>query len=251
MDELYLSFLKSTSPFIEKLSDKTLYLRIPSFEMPQKIMIDSLLQKNHDLICSTPNLIIDMRNGTGGSDASYREILPYLYTNPIRRLGGMIYSTELNVQAYEGYSKLFKDTSSSNEIKRIAGRMRENQGKYISIWNKPFEIDTLEKVLPFPKKVAIICNHNNGSADEQFLITAKQNQKVKVFGHPTGGMLDISNVNEIDSPDGKFTLAYSMSRSYRIPNYCIDGVGIQPDYYIDEDISEYDWVEYTRSILEN
>ena len=50
----------------------------------------------------------------------------------------------------------------------------------------------------------------------------------------------------------KFELGYCMSKSLRIPNYCIDGVGIQPDFFINKMTNEmdWDWVNYTRSVLE-
>ncbi len=64
------------------------------------------------------------------------------------------------------------------------------------------------------------------------------------------GCFDISNVNNVDSPDGKFILHYCMTKSLSIPDYCIDGVGIQPDYYIDDSIKEENWIEYTKTILE-
>jgi hypothetical protein len=249
-DELFLSFSKSTSPFVEKISNKTVYLRIPSFEANKRKDIDSMLEKYNYLITSMPNLIIDIRNGTGGSDASYSKIIPYLYTNPIRYVGIQLYATELNALAFEKYAKEYDDTSRVNHLNRIAARMRNNAGKFISLWEEAYEVDSLDKVLPYPQKVAIVCNHNNGSTDEQFLMTAKQSLKVKVFGRPTGGMLDISNLNEIDFPNGKFMFAYGMSKSYRIPDYCIDGIGIQPDYFIDDAITEYNWIDYTKTILE-
>jgi C-terminal processing protease CtpA/Prc len=129
--------------------------------------------------------------------------------------------------------------------------MRLNFGKFITMSEQHFEMDSSYTKLPYPQKVAIICNHYNGSTDEQFLIEAKQSLKVKIFGRPTGGMLDISNMNNIDFPNGKFLLGYCMSKSFRIPDFCIDGVGIQPDYFIDDAIPEENWIEYTKTILEN
>lgn len=245
-DKILVAFTNSKLPFIEKLSNKTIYFRVPSFAFEQKKMIDSILDKYYTLISSTPNLIIDIRNGTGGSDASYKKILDYLYTNPIRTVSVQLYATELNALAFERYAKQLNNSFYS----KMAEEMRKNIGKFINISEKTFEIDTLEQVLAYPQKVAIICNQNNGSTDEQFLLAAKQSSKVKVFGRPTGGMLDISNMNFVDFPNGQMQLGYCMSKSYRSPNYCIDGIGIQPDYFIDDAISENDWIEYTRKILE-
>jgi len=249
-EEVVIKFSKAELPFIEQLSNKTIYLRIPSFRAEQKRSIDSVLAKYDKLITSIPNLIIDIRYGTGGADNSYNNIVPYLYTNPIRSVGIQLYATELSAKGFEGYAKQFSDTAEANYCNGVAKKMRANLGKFIEGSDDKFSIDSSYKVLPCPQKVAIICHQNNGSTDEQFLIDCKQSRKVKVFGRPTGGMLDISNMNMVDSPDGKFQLGYCMSRSYRIPNYCIDGVGIQPDYFIDDTISEDDWIEYTRTVLE-
>jgi len=245
-------FSKSQKPFIEKLSDKTLYLRIPAFLADQKHIIDSSLLKYDSLIKATPNLIIDIRNGTGGSDASYANIMPYLYTSPVRSVNVQLLATELNAAAFEKYAKQYDDTSNINYCLRMAQNMRKHIGAFISNSNEIATTDTSKAVvLPNPKKVGIICNHNNGSTDEQFLLEAKQSTKVKVFGRSTFGSLDISNMNFIDSPDGKFQLGYCMSKSYRIPDFTIDGVGIQPDYFIDDAIKDTDWIDYTQSVLEN
>ncbi|MES2133490.1 MAG: S41 family peptidase [Bacteroidota bacterium] len=249
-ESILLQFSNSTKPFLEKLSDKTLYLRIPSFLHEQKQFIDSVLAKNDKLIKSTANLIIDIRNGTGGSDGAYSEIIPYLYTNPVREVGVQLYATELNAKAYEEYAKDYTDSSSIRYFNDVAKRMRAKPGTFINNSDEIAYSDTSDTVFPYPQKVAIICNHNNGSTDEQFLLGAKQSRKVKVFGMSTGGMLDISNMNMLDSPDGKFTLGYCMSKSYRIPHYCIDGIGIQPDYFIDDMIETYNWINYTQGILE-
>jgi hypothetical protein len=249
-ERLFLSFLKEKHPFVEKLSDKTIYLRIPSFEYNQKEYIDSVLSKNDKLIKSTPNLIIDIRNGTGGSSHSWENIIPYLYTNTIRDMENQYLATELNAKEYESYAKNFKDTSISKRCSNIAKKMREHFGEFITLSNQKYSIYTLDKVFPYPIKVAVICNKYNGSADEGFLYDAKQSTKVKVFGVPTMGCFDISNVNYVNSPDGKFTLHYCMTKSLSIPDYCIDDIGIQPDYFIDDSIKEEDWIEYTKTVLE-
>jgi len=245
------SIYKSKLPFVEKLSDKTVFLRIPSFEYDQKKYIDSTLARWDTIITSTLNLIIDIRNGTGGSDYSWMKILPYLYTNTIRQIKSQYFATELNAKEYDNYAKKIPDTSISAHCSYIAKKMREHLGEFITLSESKYDTFTLDKVFPYPQKVAILCDKSNGSADEGFLYVAKQSTKVKVFGRPTLGCLDISNVNMIDFPNGKWMLFYGMTKSLRIPDYCIDGVGIQPDYFIDDAIMDDDWVEYARAILEN
>lgn len=250
-DARFMRFATSEGPYIEKLSDRTVYLRIPSFLAEAKQAIDSVLTANDALITRSPNLIIDIRSGTGGSDESYRNIMPYLYTNPIRSVGVRLLATELNAQGFERYATLLAgDTASANYCQSVARKMRANMGTFITMTENTYDVQRMDKVLPMPQHVGIICNEGNGSTDEQFLLDAKPSRKVKVFGHSTQGVLDISNMNFTDSPDGLFTLAYSMSKSYRIPHYCIDGVGIQPDYFLDDAIPEEEWVDHVRRVLE-
>lgn len=250
-DSLYTNFFRpSYPPYIKLLSNKTLYARIPSFDMSHRKWIEDLFSKNDSLIRSTINLIIDIRYGTGGSDQSYQPIIPYLYTNPLRKVGADIYSTELNINFFEKYLKVLTDTSTKTFFSSLITKLKSNPGKFVPALDKTFRIDSMPEIFPFPEKVAIICNHRNGSADEQFLITARQSQKVKIFGRPTGGMLDISNMNEVESPDGKYVLRYGVSKSNRTPVYCIDGVGIQPDYFLDDSLPEGDWIEYVQEMLE-
>jgi hypothetical protein len=90
---LILICLLAEAPFMQRLSERTLYLRIPSFRFEQKPAIDSVLAANDGLIRSMENLVIDIRNGTGGSDVSYRNLIPYLYTGPMRSMGVKLWYT--------------------------------------------------------------------------------------------------------------------------------------------------------------
>ncbi|MGV8828713.1 MAG: S41 family peptidase [Breznakibacter sp.] len=251
-EQLAVKALTSKKPFVQKIDLQTVYLRIPSFSIENKPFIDSVLIGNDSLLASTCNLIIDIRNGTGGSDFSFKKLMPYLYTQPFRSSGMEYYATELNAHAYELYADEVKEDSVTyNYCINTAKLLRANLGKFVTLSDgKRVYVDTLDRVMPNPQRVGIICNKNNGSTDEAFLLLAKQSRKVKVFGHPTGGMLDYSNLNQIASPNGQYTLFTCVTRSFRIPHYCIDGVGIQPDYFIDDTIDEMDWIDFTRRTLQ-
>lgn len=232
---------------LDKLSDKTLYFQIPSFEYNNKVLIDSIINTNRELITSTPNLIIDIRNGTGGSDASFKGLLPFIYTNPIRQDGIVFKGSELNAQGFEHYAKL-TNNSSLNDIAKL---LRNNVGTFVSAGkDDKTTLIKFDSVFPFPQRIAIIINNRNVSADEQFLIYAKQSWKVKLFGNTTAGGIDISNLTYTFSPDDKFVLVHGVSKSNRIPSFIIDDIGIQPDFYIGNEIPENEWVNYIRSLLE-
>ena len=128
-------------------------------------------------------------------------------------------------------------------------KLEMNLGKYIGLNQYDINLTSLDTVYEFPKNIAIIINGRNGSTDEQFLLAAKQSKKVKLYGIPTFGVLDISNMYFVDSPCNEFELGYALSRSKRIPDFPIDEIGIQPDYYLDEDIPEEEWISYVNELI--
>jgi hypothetical protein len=249
--EEYFKIIDAQSPFISELNKTTLLFRIPSFD-GSKEEIDSIILANKDKILSTENLIIDIRNNGGGSDRNYSEIIPFLYTNPIREVGVAMYSTKLNNQRMLDFISN-PEYGFSEEEKRWAktayDTLQKHLGEFVNLENEKISIDTLPKIYPYPKNVGIIINQGNGSTAEQFLLAAKQSKKVKLFGVTTAGVLDISNMNFVNSPCNTFELGYSLSKSYRIPAMAIDNKGIMPDYYIDNEIKDYDWIDYVNKIL--
>lgn len=246
----YYEYITSEKPSINQLSNNTIYIRIPSFMLDQKAAIDKLLVQNDKLIKSTKNLIIDIRNGTGGSDYSHYGLIPYYYTQPIRLMGLIYRGTELNAREYERYSTMHTDSSNIMNCKTIAKKMREHIGGYYNPGESVSTINGFKRSV-YPAKVAILCNNNNASADEGFLYMARQSYKVKIFGKPTRGAFDFSNINIVDAPDSNYVLWIAMSAGKNFPEYRIDDIGIQPDFYIDETVNDEDWVSFVQSVIEN
>lgn len=249
-ERFFLEGAFAKEPYLEALNDKTLYLRIPSFLLEEKAIIDKVIAQNDALIRKTPNLIIDIRNSTGGSDYSHYGLIPYYYTQPIHMINHEYFATESNARSYENLSDSNPGTAPglTERAKNIALTMRENSGNYITIGP---DIGNIDSYIPlkYPERIAIL-SRNNASSDEGFLYMARQSYKTKIFGKPSQGAFDISNLNRIKSPDGKYILEVAMSISKRIHDYKIDGTGIQPDFYMDDWIDEADWVEYAQSVLE-
>ncbi|MES2827625.1 MAG: S41 family peptidase [Bacteroidota bacterium] len=240
---------KSNSPYVREYDSNTVYLRIPTFDSRYKKAIDSVILMNSNLILSKKNLIIDIVNNGGGDDKSFAEIIPYLYTNPIRDVSVARLSTPHNNKFWQEYMSQSGISSSDKAI--YAGylkKLNENPGKFV-VLNDSVYTTRLQKVLPFPQNVGILINEKNGSTAEQFLLAARQSKKVKLFGTTTMGELDISNMYNITSPDGKFTMWYCMSKSLRIPENTIDNKGISPDYFLDKSIPQTKWLSQVAEII--
>ncbi len=72
--------LGTSKPLFFNLSDETTLLRIPSFNSDQKQAINTLIENNKGAIILHKNLIVDLRGNGGGSDACWKEIIPFIYT---------------------------------------------------------------------------------------------------------------------------------------------------------------------------
>jgi hypothetical protein len=246
----YFKLMETRVPVFEKLSDKTVLLRIPSFDGSQRKKIDSVIAANFKIITSTENLIIDLQNNGGGSDGSYSKLTPLIYTDPIRIVGMELLSTPLNNKRMEN---VLNDPEESAEDKKWAResleKLNKNLGKFVDLDSAVVDIQTFDTVYAYPKKVGVIINGGCGSTTEQFILAAKQSKKVKLFGTTTFGSLDISNMYSVKSPWNNMELGYCLSRSYRIPDFTIDGKGLQPDYYLDREIPKYEWIDFVNKVL--
>ena len=248
----YFKSLNADQPYMERLNNTTLYLRIPSFSHNYKASIDSVLNVNKDTILVTKNLIIDIRNNGGGSDISYSEIMPYLYTNPIRIVGVEFLSTKLNNQRMLDFINKPEygfDENRKQWAREAYDKLESKLGEFVNLDEQMVSEYKKDTIYPFPQSVGIIIDNVNGSTSEQFLYEAKQSKKVKLFGVTTAGVLDISNMYFVESPCKDFQLGYSLSKSMRIPDFMIDERGVQPDYYLDKSIPRHEWTDYVNKIL--
>ena len=232
---------------------RTLLVKIPSFEYAYTSRIERLIKNGDALLKRFDNLIIDLRGNSGGATASYRPLLPYLYTNPVRHLGGEYLVTRTLIDSLKNWVENADRIKDAGEIKAVQDDIQRMEGKtglFI-----PYDADgemisysRQEAVLPCPKNVVILVDHESGSATEQFLLTAKQSRKVKVFGTPTFGAIDYLSVLEFSLDCEEYTLYMPTVRDARVSDYPLDMIGVQPDVYLDKYVQ--DWIAYALEYLE-
>lgn len=250
---------RNTYPVAMYLDDSTYYLRISSFYSNTG---NEFVLKHWNEIMARPNLIIDIRNNGGGQDNYYQELIKLIYTKPYESKGVEWYASKGNI-------KIFEDAMKKGEIKdgeegmkwtkALVEAMKKNVGGFVThpYSSNDREMATQDTVYSMPRKVGIIINEGNASSAEQFLLTAKQSDKVILFGNcSTAGVLDYSNITPNPLPSNNYQLWCPMTRSKRLPKNPIDNVGIAPDVIIPFPATEqlYDkldiWVYFVKNYLE-
>jgi len=230
------------------LSSKTLYIKISTFNQANARNIDSVFKANQSILNKMPYLILDLRNNGGGADFSYRAITPYLYTKPLKLIGADVLATDDNIAGWAAIAttngipadqKIF--------ITNVIQMMKQHIGKLVS-FSEDRDI-TFDSVLPYPKKIIILINKDCGSTTEEFLLMAKQSDKVVLMGEHTAGVLDYANMRGADFYGMPYMLYWATSRSRRIDKgLTIDNVGIRPDKYLTH---EQDWIDEAKDFVES
>lgn len=242
-------YVPPDSFFLRPLSAKTLWLRLPDFSVEGRSAIDRLLDENAAALASTPNLVIDLRNNSGGSDSSYRRIVELICTRPIYSPLVEFRATKDNAIANE---RLIKDVPGLSDgdraaIAGLAKNLRESADGWYRPGKRDFLVQACPARLPAPINVGVLIT-GAGSSGEQFVLAARESQKVTLFGGNTAGVIDYSNVRYVDLPSGKYRLEYATSRSMRLPDEPLDNIGIPPDVRLDDEVP--DPVGYVQRWLE-
>lgn len=85
----------------KKLSDKTLYLRIPSFDISNYQALQDTIAVNMPKELTGKILIIDLRGNTGGSTIVSNLLLQYVYLDSIKYEGSTFKASKQNIDDFE------------------------------------------------------------------------------------------------------------------------------------------------------
>jgi hypothetical protein len=250
--------IDARAPTLRMLSDKTALLVIPSFFERQKPALDALLRKHHRQLSTRPNLIVDVRHNNGGNDSTYDSLRPWLSAPRTFQVGVEFLATADNIASTERICDWFSPDPAACRptVAPLLVAMRATTpGGWARLpEHEPLREEKLDRVHATPRRVAVLIGQHCGSACEQFLLDVRQSYKVKLYGRPTSGALDYSNLRPYPLPSGQRSLFYATSRSMRLPTLPIDLGGVQPDVLLPEPAdeaahrAEIDWV---RKLLES
>lgn len=105
----------------------------------------------------------------------------------------------------------------------------------------------MDKLLPYPAKVAIMVNENTASTAELFILQARQRRKVTIFGQPTMGSVDYLDVNELETPCGLYAFRYPLTRNDRVSEKPTPPSRISPGVAVPATTAE--WVVFVKDYL--
>lgn len=209
------------------MNDSTFFLRIPSFG---DNMSNQLVEDNWNDIISRPYLIVDLRCNGGGNDENFSKLMSLVYSRPYWNYGVELYATPDIAALYRKFAADDSDPEGVEWFTTLADSVESHLGGYVLRpgLQRMYQICN-DTIYPYPRKIALLIHKQNASAAEQFILEAKESDKVVLFGNEnTRGAIDLSNVFQVSTPQGWFELGFPTTRSCRCPEIIIDGIGISP-----------------------
>ncbi|OWK70098.1 S41 family peptidase [Pedobacter sp. AJM] len=232
--------IKENPPSFTLLDHQTSLVKLPSFKSKYRTQIDSLIIRHKAQLDHCEHLMIDIRDNSGGSTKSFEKLLPYLYTNPIKVDGGVVWATEDNIK--DCYDIEYPDISLQSKLnmKKDVKKLREHLGEHYQLYDE--EIIKFSRILKYPSRISILINDGTASSAELFLLRAEQSKKVTLYGQNTSGAVDYGEIVSINLPCKFYSLNYPASKSLHSIKRPLDNIGIAPNVSIPE--SETDWIEF-------
>lgn len=222
---------------------QTFYIQFQNLNVGIKPLVDSLFRTHRGEIRSRPFLIVDLRDNEGGDLTAFESLWPYVLDKPSVLFGTRFYCTAGNLEAYRRQIENLQDQLDPG-FEDLLKDMENHRGGWLEIPNDTLRPDS---VLTLPSKVVLLVNQKCKSSVEDFLLTARNSQKVIVAGTPTGGVVDFEETVDVPLPDPSLILFHPIGISNRLPGQPLDGKGISPDWLLED--KERAWQPWVRQVL--
>lgn len=235
----------------EKLNETTNYLYIKSFDGELRPRFDSLYTVIKPKIKALPNLIIDVRDNGGGSDANIMYLRDLMFTKDFYFGKQQIWNSIGIQKHYEVFLKEIIDNPEiyNEDTKEWVQKLIEiletndrNQFITLSEGNNFVRFNTLN----YPKKMIVIQGQKSASTTENLLLSAINSDKTITVGENSGGYFGYGNIFEQTSPSGNYSLWASTTQNDYKMKY--EANGIPPKVRLPKDI---DWLEESIRLLKD
>ena len=219
------------APRFKLLGKDTVLLTFGHFNDRYAARVRQLIADHRADLESHPNWIIDVRDNGGGADRTYQPLLGWLLDGELPYYTVEFLVTPDNIRRQEEVCpQMSNPAACMTTLGPVIEAMRAARpGSYVMKGTQRMGYDKVALEPKRPARVAILIDRDCGSTCEQFVLDARTSFRVKLVGRPTFGALDDSNMRAHPLPSGLRTLMYATTRSTRVPDMRIDGVGIPPD----------------------
>jgi hypothetical protein len=219
------------APRFKLLGKDTVLLSFGQFNDRYAARVRQLIADHRAELASHPNWIIDVRDNGGGADGTYKPLLGWLLDGELPHHTVEFLVTPDNIKRQEEVCpQLSNPAACMTSLGPVIEAMRAAKpGTYVMKGTERISYDKVALEPKRPARVAILIDRDCGSTCEQFVLEARTSFRVKLVGRPTYGALDDSNMRPHPLPSGVRTLLYATTRSTRVPDMRIDGIGIPPD----------------------
>lgn len=229
------------------MNDSTYFLRIPSFADSTS---NQIIKAHWTDIMSHPFLIVDLRCNGGGNDQFFDALMSLTYSGPYFTHGVEQYATPDFLAFFKKIIAQEPHAEWTDYMQELTDSMKSHLGNYVlRPGMRRLRLISRDTVYSNPRRIGILIHGQNASSAEQYILEAKESEKVVLFGNErTAGVLDLSNVFEIPSPSGWFNLYIPTTRSCRWPDIIIDGKGIAPQIPIPYEVSQPEALQEKENI---
>lgn len=233
-----------------KFVNNIAFWKFPSFENNSYDQTAYLLEKYKKSLQRTPYWILDLTNNDGGDYRVGMQLIDYIYTYPIIEYNSEMRMTKEN---FEMWFNTFVKASYEELDEKTKEKWNEEfdlrKSKFGTMYNVSQKVtDTISnsKILPFPKKIALLINENTGSSGELFTMLARQSDKVVVLGNNSYGMMDYGNIVQYKTNYPTIRVQLPMDRQLWLDNgFSVDKEGLKPEIYLKGE----NWTEQAINII--
>jgi hypothetical protein len=120
------------APAVELLTESAALLRVPSFSARYEASVEQLVAEHRDEIAARPQLILDLRGNSGGSDATYDVLAELVYTDPVLEIGADLLASPENIALWEELLPTVPPGGVRDEISETLERLRAQPGGWVS-----------------------------------------------------------------------------------------------------------------------
>ena len=210
-------------------NEQTAYLKIDSFELANYQKDRELLESFFAQIKEIPNLILDLRDNSGGSDLYWEDLI--VKPNAREKLVSERYFLFNQSKPVDTYiSALGISTSKISDLPESLATRYGDHFTHYAADRESFEASEA----PYPGKIWVLIDDTVYSASENFVMFCKNTGFATLVGTPTGGDGGIADPLLFSLPNSGMIVRFSVFYGLNNDGSSNEALGTTPDVMVSE-----------------